>query len=97
MVVMICGMTAQLRAQLAVSPAESGPPTKKARKTATEKEDKSGANKFFGAGNNPHVIRMLAAIAKALPLEEGTHISGSPSSSGDRTQADIIYPNQGKK
>src|SRR5437879_3648168 len=50
-VVMICGMTAQFRAQLAVSPAESGPTTKKARKTETEKEDKSGANKFFGAGN----------------------------------------------
>jgi len=50
-VVMICGMT-ELRAQLAaVSPAESGPPTKEVRKTATEKEDKSGANKFFGAGN----------------------------------------------
>ncbi|PYL39682.1 MAG: hypothetical protein DMF34_03465 [Verrucomicrobia bacterium] len=47
-VVMICGMTAQLRAQLTVSPAESGPPTKKAGKTATEKEDKSGANKFLG-------------------------------------------------
>lgn len=49
--VMICGMTAQLWAQLAVSPAESGTPTKKAEKTATEKEDKSGANKFLGPSN----------------------------------------------
>ena len=49
--VMICGMTAQLWAQLAVSPAESGTPTKKAKKTATEKEDKSGANKFLGPSN----------------------------------------------
>jgi len=47
-VVMICGMTAQLRAQLVVSPAESVTPTKTAEKTATEKEDKSGANKFLG-------------------------------------------------
>ncbi len=47
-VVMICGMTAQLRAQLVVSPAESGTPTKTAEKTATEKEDKSGASKFLG-------------------------------------------------
>jgi len=49
--VLICGMTAQLWAQLAVSPAESGTPTKKAEKTATEKEDKSGANKFLGRSN----------------------------------------------
>ncbi len=49
--VLICGMTAQLWAQLAVSPAESGTPTKKAEKTATEKEDKSGANKFLGPSN----------------------------------------------
>ena len=49
--VLICGMTAQLWAQLAVSPAESGTPTKKAKKTATEKEDKSGANKFLGPSN----------------------------------------------
>ena len=49
--VMICGMTAQLWAQLAVSPAESGTPTKKAEKTATEKEDKSGVNKFLGPSN----------------------------------------------
>jgi len=49
--VLICGMTAQLWAQLAVSPAESGTPTKKAEKTATEKEDKSGVNKFLGPSN----------------------------------------------
>jgi len=49
--VMICGMTAQLWAQLAVSPAESGTPTNEAEKTATEKEDKSGANKFLGPSN----------------------------------------------
>jgi lipopolysaccharide transport protein LptA len=50
-VVMICGMTAQLRAQLAVSPAESAILTKKAEKAADKKEDKSGANKFFGPSN----------------------------------------------
>ncbi|PYL63974.1 MAG: hypothetical protein DMF25_08750 [Verrucomicrobia bacterium] len=49
--VMICGMTVQLRAQLAVSPAASGTPTKKAEKAATEKEGKSGVNNFFGSGN----------------------------------------------
>ncbi len=48
MVVMICGMTAQLQAQLAVSPMETGTPTKKAEKAADKKEDKSGANKFLG-------------------------------------------------
>src|SRR6266700_6785112 len=50
-VVMICSMTAPLRAQLAVSPAESSPPAKKSEKRATEKEDKSGANKFLGPSN----------------------------------------------
>jgi len=63
-VVMICGMTAQLRAQLAVSPAESGPPTKKAGKTATEKEDKTGANKFLGpstkTSNEPTTTEIYA-------------------------------------
>jgi lipopolysaccharide transport protein LptA len=48
MVVMICGMTAQLQAQLAVSPMETSTPTKKAEKAAAKKEDKSGANKFLG-------------------------------------------------
>ncbi len=63
-VVMICGMTAQLRAQLTVSPAESGPPTKKAGKTATEKEDKTGANKFLGpstkTSNEPTTTEIYA-------------------------------------
>jgi len=50
-VVMICGMTAQLQAQLAVSPMETSTPTKKAEKAADKKEDKSGTNKFLGPSN----------------------------------------------
>ncbi len=49
--VVICGLTAQLRAQLAVSPAESATLTKKTEKAADKKEDKSGDNKFFGPTN----------------------------------------------
>ena len=50
-VVMICSMTAPLRAQLAVSPAESSPPAKKSEKSVKEKKDKSGDNNFLGPSN----------------------------------------------
>lgn len=60
----VFSMTAHLSAQLAVSPAESGTPTKKAEKTTKEKDDKSGANNFFGSGktqsNEPTTTEIYA-------------------------------------
>lgn len=63
-VALVFSMTGQLSAQLAVSPAESGTPTTKAEKTTKEKNDKSGANNFFGPGktqsNEPTTTEIYA-------------------------------------
>jgi lipopolysaccharide transport protein LptA len=48
--VIICSMTAPSRAQLAVSPEASSPPTKKAEKTASGKAEKSDRN-FLSPSN----------------------------------------------
>jgi lipopolysaccharide transport protein LptA len=57
LVLLISGFTAtQLCAQAAHSPAESGKPANKPEKTATKKEEKSGADNFLGPANavNPN-------------------------------------------
>lgn len=46
-----------------------------------------------GAGNNPHIVRMLAKVA-ALVNEPGP-VSGQPGSM-PKDPASILYPNQGK-
>lgn len=47
-----------------------------------------------GAGNNPHVIRFLAKVAKELG-EPGRVISGAPSVP-EKSLAERLFPNQGK-
>ena len=57
LVLLISAITAtQLCAQAAHSPAESGKPANKPEKTATKKEEKSGADNFLGPANavNPN-------------------------------------------
>lgn len=62
--------------------------------------DKAQADKLrevfdlTGAGNNPTVMRFLSTIAQKLVVEGGP-ISGT-GGTGERTQAQILYPNQGK-
>lgn len=47
-----------------------------------------------GAGNNPHVVRFMSKIAAVL--SESGFVSSNSSGSGERTAAEILYPNQGK-
>lgn len=53
-----------------------------------------GVFDLTGAGNNVHVVKFLAKIAKELG-EKGP-VSGSPGTS-DKTLAERLYPNQGKQ
>lgn len=46
------------------------------------------------AGNHPEIVRMLARVGKSLA--EGTHVSGTPTSSdGGKSAAQKLYPTQG--
>ena len=47
-----------------------------------------------GAGNNPHVVRFMSKVASVL--SEGGFISSNASTTGERSAAEILYPNQGK-
>lgn len=47
-----------------------------------------------GAGNNPDIVKFLARIGKQF--SEGTPISGGPGSGAPKSQAEILFPNQGK-
>lgn len=48
-----------------------------------------------GAGNNPHVVRFMSKVANIL--SESGYISSNASGSTEKSAAEILYPNQGKK
>lgn len=48
-----------------------------------------------GAGNNPHVVRFMSKVAAVL--SEGGFISTNSAGAGERSPAEILYPNQGKQ
>lgn len=52
------------------------------------------AFELSGLGSHRRAVRFLTSIAKALAIE-GTPVSGSPGSQ-PRSQAEILFPNQGK-
>lgn len=62
--------------------------------------DKYGTSKLrdmmdlTGAGNHPEMIKFLTKVARDN-LAEGQPVTGQPSR-GERTHADILFPNQGK-
>ena len=47
-----------------------------------------------GAGNNPHVVRFMSKVAEHLT--EPGFISSGKGGTGQKTDAEILYPNQGK-
>lgn len=48
-----------------------------------------------GAGNNPHVVRFMSKVA--AQLTESGFISSGKGGGGQKTDAEILYPNQGKQ
>lgn len=58
---------------------------------------KFGGNDFLGllrltgAGNHPEMVSFLNKVAAALP-SEGTPVSGQPTSTGEKTLADRLFP-----
>lgn len=48
-----------------------------------------------GAGNNPHVVRFMSKVANIL--SESGYISSNASGATEKSAAEILYPNQGKK
>lgn len=47
-----------------------------------------------GAGNNPHVVRFMSKVA--AQLTESGFISSGKGGGGQKSDAEILYPNQGK-
>lgn len=53
-----------------------------------------GVFDLTGAGNHPEVIKFLNKMVQALPVAEGTAVSGAPAAS-KKSLEDRLYPTQG--
>ena len=89
----------QWRKDTLADPEIGGPKWKESESAIAKLLDRFGTTEarqalgYTGAGNNPHLVKMLAKIAVAFA--ESGPVSGTPAST-PRTQAEIMYPNQGK-